>query len=87
MKIIIAVGIIALCSAGCSSTRQAQSNEKLLPPLRSYVSEVANELETVPAGRRIVLEKIATTPTRPQDRPITRQGVESIKIVPADSVK
>jgi len=34
-----------------------------------------------------VLEKIATTATRPQDRPNTRQGVESIKIVPADSVK
>jgi len=34
-----------------------------------------------------VLEKIATTPTHPQDRPNTRQGVESIKIVPADSVK
>jgi peptidyl-prolyl cis-trans isomerase B (cyclophilin B) len=34
-----------------------------------------------------VLEKIATTPTHPPDRPNTRQGVESIKIVPADSVK
>lgn len=34
-----------------------------------------------------VLEKIATTPTRPQDRPIKRMGVESVKIVPADSVK
>lgn len=34
-----------------------------------------------------VLEKIATTPTHPQDRPNTRMGVESIKIVPADSVK
>ena len=34
-----------------------------------------------------VLEKIATTPTHPPDRPNTRQGVESIKIVPADSAK
>ena len=34
-----------------------------------------------------VLEKIATTPTHPQDRPDTRQGVESIKIVPADTNK
>jgi peptidyl-prolyl cis-trans isomerase B (cyclophilin B) len=34
-----------------------------------------------------VLEKIATTPTHPQDRPNKRMGVESIKIVPADSVK
>jgi peptidyl-prolyl cis-trans isomerase B (cyclophilin B) len=34
-----------------------------------------------------VLEKIATTPTHPQDRPDKRMGIESIKIVPADSVK
>jgi peptidyl-prolyl cis-trans isomerase B (cyclophilin B) len=34
-----------------------------------------------------VLENIATTPTHPQDRPNKRMGVESIKIVPADSVK
>jgi peptidyl-prolyl cis-trans isomerase B (cyclophilin B) len=34
-----------------------------------------------------VLEKIATTPTHPQDRPNERQGIISIKIVPADSIK
>lgn len=34
-----------------------------------------------------VLEKIATTPTHPQDRPNTRQEIISIKIVPADSIK
>jgi peptidyl-prolyl cis-trans isomerase B (cyclophilin B) len=34
-----------------------------------------------------VLEKIATTPTHPQDRPDTRQDIISIKIVPADSIK
>ncbi len=34
-----------------------------------------------------VLEKIATTPTHPPDRPNTRMGIESIKIVPADSIK
>jgi peptidyl-prolyl cis-trans isomerase B (cyclophilin B) len=34
-----------------------------------------------------VLEKIATTPTHPPDRPNQRQVVESVKIVPADSVK
>jgi peptidyl-prolyl cis-trans isomerase B (cyclophilin B) len=34
-----------------------------------------------------VLEKIATTATRPQDRPVKRMGVESVTIVPADSVK
>ncbi len=34
-----------------------------------------------------VLEKIATTPTHPQDRPDKRMEIISIKIVPADSVK
>ncbi len=34
-----------------------------------------------------VLEKIATTPTHQPDRPDKRMGIESIKIVPADSVK
>lgn len=34
-----------------------------------------------------VLEKIATAPTHPQDRPNERQGIISIKIVPADSIK
>jgi peptidyl-prolyl cis-trans isomerase B (cyclophilin B) len=34
-----------------------------------------------------VLEKIGTTPTHAPDRPNKRMGIESIKIVPADSVK
>ncbi len=34
-----------------------------------------------------VLEKIATTPTHPPDRPDKRVNIESIKIVPADSIK
>lgn len=34
-----------------------------------------------------VLEKIATTATHPPDRPDKRINVESVKIVPADSVK
>ena len=34
-----------------------------------------------------VLDKIASTPTESPDRPIKRVNVESIKIVPADSVK
>jgi len=33
-----------------------------------------------------VLEKIATTPTHSPDRPTKRVAIESIKIVPADSV-
>jgi peptidyl-prolyl cis-trans isomerase B (cyclophilin B) len=34
-----------------------------------------------------VLEKIATTPTHPQDRPDKRVGIISIKVVPLDAVK
>ncbi|HZR20817.1 MAG TPA: peptidylprolyl isomerase [Verrucomicrobiae bacterium] len=34
-----------------------------------------------------VLEKIGTAPTHSPDRPNERVGIESIKIVPADSVK
>ena len=34
-----------------------------------------------------VLEKIGTTATQPGDRPVKRMNVESIKIVPRDSVK
>ncbi len=34
-----------------------------------------------------VLEKIATTPTHGPNRPNERQGIISIKIVPADSIK
>ncbi len=34
-----------------------------------------------------VLEKIATTPTHPQDRPDKRMGIISIKIVPAQSLQ
>lgn len=34
-----------------------------------------------------VLEKIATTPTRPPDRPIKRMGIESIRIVPVESAR
>ncbi|HVV00047.1 MAG TPA: peptidylprolyl isomerase [Verrucomicrobiae bacterium] len=34
-----------------------------------------------------VLDKIATTPTHPPDRPDKRMGIESIKIVPASSIK
>ena len=43
--------------------------------------------EMVRAIRDDVLEKIATTPTLPGDRPATKQAILSVKIVPADSVK
>ncbi len=58
MKALITIGIIALYCAGCSSTRQSRSNANLLPPLRPYVNEVANELETVSAERKVVLNEI-----------------------------
>jgi peptidyl-prolyl cis-trans isomerase B (cyclophilin B) len=34
-----------------------------------------------------VLEKIATTVTRPQDRPVKRMGIDSVKIVATDGAK
>ena len=34
-----------------------------------------------------VLEKIGTTSTRPQDRPVKRMAIESVKIVTAEAVK
>jgi hypothetical protein len=60
MKAIIAIGIIALCCTGCLSTRQSRANANLLPALRPYVEAVANELDTVSAERRVILEGIAT---------------------------
>ena len=59
MNAIIAISIIALCCAGCSSIRPSRSNANLLPPLRPYVNEVANELELLSAERRVVLGEIA----------------------------
>jgi hypothetical protein len=59
----IFIGIMVLGCAGCSSTRQSRSNANLLPPLRPYVSEVANELDMVSRERRIVLDEIAASIT------------------------
>lgn len=59
MKTLFAISLIALCCAGCSSPRSSQSNAGLLEELRPYVNEVANELEAVPAERKVVLNKIA----------------------------
>src|SRR6266446_10906230 len=50
---------IALCCAGCSTTPQSHSNSNLLPPLRPYVQEVANELGMVSPERRVVLDELA----------------------------
>src|SRR5882762_1432423 len=59
MKAIHTIAIIALCCAGCSTTPKPRPNTNLLPPLRPYVKEVANELGMVSAERRAVLGAIA----------------------------
>jgi protein-tyrosine-phosphatase len=61
MKRFLAVAAVALIGAACSTTRQAQTNEHLLPTLQPYVTEVAGELHAVPTERRAVLNQIATT--------------------------
>jgi len=60
MKTIINIGIVAICCAACSTTRHSASNSNLLPALRPYVEEIANELEMVSAERRVVLDAIAS---------------------------
>jgi hypothetical protein len=61
MKPILTLGLVALCLTGCSTAPRTESDAKLLPPLRPYVHEVASELDAVPAERKVVLDKIATT--------------------------
>jgi len=63
MKTILAIGLAALCCAGCSTDRQARSNANLLPALRPYVKEVAGEVGTVPQERKEVLNTIAADVT------------------------
>ena len=63
MKTILAIGLAALCCAGCSTDRQARSNANLLPALWPYVKEVAGEVGTVPPERKEVLNTIAADVT------------------------
>ncbi len=60
MKSLIIIGIIAIISAGCSTTRQPSPSASLLPSLQPYVKEVVGELDLVSAERRQVLGKIAS---------------------------
>jgi hypothetical protein len=53
------IGAIAFCCASCSTTRPSGGHANLLPELKPYVNEVANELGTVSAERREVLDTIA----------------------------
>lgn len=59
MKTIFAIGFSALCCVGCATPRPAPATANLLPALRPYVTEVAAELDAVPAQRKVVLGKIA----------------------------
>ena len=54
------LAMIALCCNGCSTTPPSQPNASLLPPLRPYVQEVANDLGMVSPERRVMLDEIAT---------------------------
>jgi arsenate reductase len=60
MKTFLPIALVVLCGAGCSTPRQFHSNQKLLPVLRTYVSEVAAEVETLSTERKEVLGQIAT---------------------------
>src|SRR5688572_16448448 len=59
MKAIVAIGLVSLLCGGCSSPQPSRGQASLLPSLRSYVTEVANELDAVPAERKVVLDEIA----------------------------
>jgi arsenate reductase (thioredoxin) len=61
MKLIIALGIVALCVAGCSTAPRTEPNANLLPALGPYVDEVASELDAISAERKVVLDEIAAT--------------------------
>jgi arsenate reductase (thioredoxin) len=59
-KIVLSIGLLALCCAGCSHGI-FKPQAKLLPALSPYAQEVANELSMVSAERRVVLDQIAST--------------------------
>jgi arsenate reductase (thioredoxin) len=62
MRSIVTLSIVALLCAGCSTTPPpAESKANLLPPLRSYVDEVASELNQISSERKVVLGEIAKT--------------------------
>ena len=61
MNAIIAVSIVALGCVECSGAAEFRSTANLLPGLRPYVTEVANELDKVPVDRKVVLNQIAAS--------------------------
>jgi protein-tyrosine-phosphatase len=61
MKTLIALCIMAQCCPAFADTPQPPSDAPLLPALRPYVNEVAGELNTISAERKVVLDEIAAT--------------------------
>jgi protein-tyrosine-phosphatase len=59
MKTVSLLVLVASLVAGCSTTRQARTHDRLLPALQPYVTSVASELDLVGAERKAVLEAIA----------------------------
>jgi hypothetical protein len=60
IKTCFAAALLGWFTVSCATTATFHSNEKLLPALRPYVTEVAAELDTLPAERKAVLRQIAT---------------------------
>ena len=58
-KIVMACCLVIACT-GCATTNESRSAAKLVPPLQSYVAEVANELNMVAPERREVLNEISS---------------------------
>jgi len=63
MKMIIAIAMTALFCASCATDPPSICYANLLPALRPYVKEVANEVGTVPQERKEVLNTIAADVT------------------------
>lgn len=61
MKTIVALCIVAQCCAAFAGTPLPASDAPLLPALRAYVNEVAQELKTISAERKVVLDEIAAS--------------------------
>src|SRR5436309_5196054 len=61
VKLIATLSIVALCVAGCSITPAPGPSTNLLPSLRPYADEVANELDAISNERKVVLGEIAAT--------------------------
>jgi hypothetical protein len=59
MKALAAIGLAAVCCAGCSTNHQSRSHANLLPALQPYVKDVASQVGSVSSERKEVLNAIA----------------------------